>query len=491
MIFENWYEKIKNNSDNFIEYYVNQFGEENRTLITERFDSLKFCFYIDPNYIKDWISLQLRDDYQIATYNFLKEVGSSFGIDSSKLLLEYNQEYEYIFINSTDENFDDILRRIFSGGIALSGMSDDYLFFDLYSFRSLEDFVKGEGKEYDNPEKELLHRRLLFLNEMKDIFIDGIPIDYFDSEECKKFINSSRYQELINKYCTLAQTAFKYKKSVDSKYKNLIDYMKKSIKTEKEIISKYDKLKKEANNLNEIEEYDRACKKEIASSRIVCGNFDITNCSNEDEVLDIIIDGGDMQVSSFGFDALNQEERIIFFCPFKSMPGYEDVDLRHEIRHGITSSASTHDNETTYKIGNKIDRFIGNELVECDCLDWNEWVTQIEAKKETKNSFANQIYIVSKPSIRNQNFIGKSSDYDDYLSLFEIIYNAISTQITKSQIELSNDSLYSIIPLEEIIDIENMILNADRYNSEIVDKLHTISNHLIDNLTSNNGVVKK
>lgn len=167
MEFVNWFEKIKSNREHFIDYYVQQFGEEYRSLIAERFDSLKFCFYINPNDMDYWIQLQLNDDYIVATFQFLKDHASELGIDISKVSLLFDEDFGHLIINTDEKNISNKIKNLFGiGAIGSIYLPDDYQFSDLYSFRRLEDFVKGEGKEYSNPETELLHRRLLFLRDM-------------------------------------------------------------------------------------------------------------------------------------------------------------------------------------------------------------------------------------------------------------------------------------------------------------------------------------
>lgn len=486
MAFDNWFEKTKRNRENFIEYYVQRLGEENRQLIIDSFDSMKFCFYINPNDIESWISLKILDDYTVATYQFFNDFASELGIDISKVSLEINKKLNRLTINTNDINIKNKIKNLFRiGGIATSFIPDDYNFDDLYSFRKIEAFLEGEGKEYNNPEEELLHRRLLFLRDMGVITIEGRPIDYYDTEECKEFINSARFKELANKYQDLAETAFNYKKEVDLQYKDLIDYMEKSLSLEQEIIKRYDKLKQDVSDSNKIKEYEKECRREIASLRIICGNFDLSNCLDEEAALEFIIDSKYTQHTFFGSDGVSHQEKVIFFCPFRSYPGYEDVDLRHEIGHGITSSLRIDDNTTTYKIGNKIEKFIDGEQIECQLLNYNEWITQIEAIKETKDAFAKGIYIISEPSLKNRDFIGKTSDYDDYLPLFEIIYDALPQSAKQSQIESSNDSLYKVIPLTQLMYIEELILNGHDYDEELLDKLYKIR----DQLTANTKII--
>lgn len=482
-MFDNWYEKIKKNRESFIEYYVNQFGKENRELITDRFDNLKFCFYVDPNYIKSWIYPQLKEDYVIAAYHFLKNVGNNFDINTSKILLKKDEQTGTVYIDSEDEKVKNKINHVLSyGGIALAGTSEASMFSGLYSFRDLQDFINGEGKDYDFPQEELLERQLLFLMNIGDLTIEGRPMDYFESEECKNFVHSSRFKELVSKYHSLADMALEYKRTADLKYKGIIDYMKKSMQAEKQIVEKYDSLKKMEISSDKIQEYDRACKKEIASLRVICGNFDFSSHQREDVAFNVIIDSGESeQVTVSSVDSMKSHEDIIFFCPFKSIPGCEDVDLRHEIRHGITCSVNAIENGVTYKIGNKIERYIDGKCVECELQDWNEWVTQIEAKKETKDAFSKQIYIVTQPNIANSNFFKDSSRYDKYLPLFEPIYNALPWTAKQSQIELSNDSLYNILSLEQLVAIEQQILHHGYYDDKSTGELDKILNDLKSN----------
>lgn len=478
MNFNNWLEKIKSNRDNFIEYYVHQFVEENRNLITERFDSLKFCFYVNPNDIQYWYVMKLTEEYTIAAYQFLKTYASKFDIDASSLSISFSEDFEDIEIHANDKNTEKKIHSIFkTGEIGICGITEDDNFFDLYSFRSLEDFINGCGKEYGNPKEELLKKQLLFLKDMGDITIKEAPIDYFGTEECKKFVNSSKFKELYNKYHFLAEEALVYKKEVDNKYKDLINYMKKSLAFEKQIIKKYDTLKQGIDDTKKLKEYEKQCKKEIAFSRIVCSNFDISSYLDKENIVEKIVDSVDTQFTITSSDE-NYLDSIILFCPFRSIPGYEDVDLRHEIRHAITSSAITDGNTTIYKIGNKIEKYEGEECVESHLSNYNEWVTQTEAKKETQDAFSKGIYIISKPSLKNHNFIGKTSDYDNYLSLFEIIYSTLPMSAKQSQLESSNDSLYNFVSLEQLSYIEEMILKGDISDDKLIDQLNKISEQL-------------
>lgn len=479
MEFDNWYEKIRRNRDNFIDYYVKQFGEENRNLIMKRFDSLKFCFYINPNDIKYWCALQLNDDYVIATYQFLKSCASELNIDISSISLDLDKTDGEIFLKINDEKIEKKINALFGiGTIGHSYEDDDFNFFNLYSFRELTDFIKGEGKNYVNPQQKLIERQLLFLSDIGEITIKGIPSDYFKTEECDQFINSVKFKKLTNKYQKLAKIALKFKKEVDVKYQSLIDYMNKSLLIEQKIFQKYDNLKQGENDLAKIKEYEQLCKKAIAKSRIVCGNFDFSNSLNE-EVLDCILDSVDTQFTITGNDE-NYLDSVILFCPFRSIPGYEDVDLRHEIRHAMTSSITKNKNTTIFKIGNKIEILAGEECIESYLSDYNEWVTQIEAKKETKDAFSKGIYIISKPSLKNHNFVGKTSYYDKFLSFFEIIYNTLPVTAKQSQIEVSNESLYNVISLKQLTDIEKMIVDGVNgvYDDKLEEKLYTISRRI-------------
>ncbi len=192
MVFPDYYKKIRDNRQSFIDYYVSQFGENMRTMFEERFDRIKFCFFVTPERIDDYISSSLNMRYAEESIAFLGEIG----FDTSKVSFDGKDIH---FQDEEDEKRSKIYLPLGSFGSS----SDDSSFLDRRTVLKESDIAS------------LLKERWSLLEELgyvpKNINLE----DYVRTKEYKEL------EEYISKVATLA---LKHKEKAEGSFHELALY---------------------------------------------------------------------------------------------------------------------------------------------------------------------------------------------------------------------------------------------------------------------------
>ena len=150
-------------------------------------------------------------------------------------------------------------------------------------------------------------------------------------------------------------------------------------------------------------------------------------------------------------------DTTIYFCPFSTY--FRDVDFRHELRHALTSSyKELEDGTRELKCGNSITTFRGDDEYTEVLDDFNELVTQYEARKETNDAFSRGVYLFDREGTALGDLYS-GSVYDCYLKAFGYVYEALPESAKRSQIEDTNDSLYTVVPQKYLQTMEEIICN--------------------------------
>ena len=192
------------------------------------------------------------------------------------------------------------------------------------------------------------------------------------------------------------------------------------------------------------EEASKFFNKQMAEALVFETNCDISNVNFD---VDLSMLYGEM------FSVYEQEDgvekhRYIFFNPYASDENTFDIHLRHELRHSLTSSVRKVDGLDVVKVGNAEFVYNKEEIVESSNDLYNELITQKRAVDNTRKSFKKGIYILSPEGCDFPT--GYTSGYDVYFDQFDEILDLIPKEVLNSQIELSNDNLYSVFSKEAI-----------------------------------------
>ncbi|MDE5630085.1 MAG: hypothetical protein K2I70_00645, partial [Bacilli bacterium] len=179
----------------------------------------------------------------------------------------------------------------------------------------------------------------------------------------------------------------------------------------------------------------------------------------EGQMMSIFINEGDLE-----------EGRFIVFDPYASPDANYDVHLRHELRHSLTSSISINkDGIVIVKVGNNLFYYLEDNLIGSENTDFNEYFTQKKALENTRVAYQKGIYVLTSPGTKQP--LSPTSSYDEYLPEFDKIYNLLSKEARKSQIELTNENLYREISAISIKDLESKIFYREVLDVDILKEL--------------------
>ncbi|MDE6285040.1 MAG: hypothetical protein K2M17_04775 [Bacilli bacterium] len=355
------------------------------------------------------------------TIKFLEEIG--FAMDT--LIIDY----KYFSISFTDENMEQLFNAFFPFGI--QGFGDNKInSIGIWAFRTDEEFINYLKTKYKERYTEVLAKN-------KCNFLKSLGI-FPEETTTKEICSSPKFEELNKFYQDIATKGHVHCKKAIAKVQGIFGY-------QEELSKKLDALK------SKYPEQGKEYYKEISKLCMVNGNYkgnasvDLLSTTNE-HFVETVTENGEIK------------DIIIFFCPFFYY--HLDLHLRHEIRHALTTtSRRITDDIEEIKVGNRIQVFQNGTLISEILNDYNEYVTQYEAIKETKESYERGIYILSPEGEEFSR--GATTSYDEYLPYFEILYKGLPASAKRSQIEDSNDSLYRVVSENTLIQYEALINNKD------------------------------
>ena len=221
----------------------------------------------------------------------------------------------------------------------------------------------------------------------------------------------------------------------------------------------------------------------IANGRIISSNLE------DSDVIDINYILGFDETFEQITDMTSSGDTTIYFCPFSTY--FRDVDFRHELRHAMTSSyRELEDGTRELKCGNSITIFRGNDKYIDVLDDFNELVTQYEARKETNDAFSRRMYIFDKEGT-SLGDLYSGSVYDYYLKAFGYVYESLPKSAKRSQIEENNDSLYTVIPQKYLQAMEEIIRNHGKDDDKSRKKLKTLAEIIKEENGVNETPLKK
>lgn len=522
-----YYREVLEKKDILINELVEEFGEEERPLLENRFAKIKWLFFIGIPNLQREINQKYSENAASITLDFIKNF---MGFDDVYIDDSFYETSGMVVNSKTRSALNKIYgKNLITFDIAYGNIQDGVT--GIWAFNPNIDMekIKIYGEHRGKNAKEMLDSLkcsfLRFLKKYPEKYTDEQIIqdsnyqhycEYCSSgiqkyiglmEENKKCVSEELelYNHIIKNKSIIYINAFKSilrnslypylssndQKIVDSNEDFLLEdvsmmhqifYCNQELAQESKVESMTDEELQELINSSDNQftqdidvrkiiklAREEANKKAIMDyNKLVIFNGNI-NLSEENIDLDLSKLDGSM-ISIFSHDDGKETGRFIVFDPYASPDENYDVHLRHELRHSLTSSISKDSNGIVIaKIGNNLFYYLDDNLIGCENANFNEYFTQKRALENTKKAYENGIYILTTPGVKSPTPI--TSSYDEYIPKFNKVYERLSKKAKRSQIELTNDNLYKEISAISIKELEDRISRKEELDEETLRQL--------------------
>ena len=512
MIFPDYNKLVHDKKQSIIDYYVNEYGEEYRSMFNDRFDKINFCFLATPKNIEDYIEVKLLSEYKKEFMNFFREIGLDIStIKESEIFFTFRMHKDY---QTAGAFFPYELSNLSLE--SLGNINGIWSFLDNDEVREsakkevelINSFI-GEGEKL-TVESYLNDCRVTLLERLK------LKSSNIDNSE---YVKTEEYKKYFDYFSKVATLALEHKKKADNKFIDLYHYgeaLQKRMDAlgygmEKRLIldSYYEYLSEEDKKL--IEENPDFKSTDLASRSLLFGEDILSAGSIEQDKSDSrrseIADSRELSYANYnvalasmsivngktfvGHD-INKAECILnpginfFISPYANKRADQtyiyisplgeavDIALRHEIRHALTNSLKVKNGVTERKGGNSISYFKGDNFLSKKHEVFNEALTQYEAINETMFSWSNGNYIISEPGEK----LDSMCMYDKWIPRFKIIYDELPKEAKMSQAEETNDNLYKYLSEDDILMVERILELPSYRDEEARRKLEEMANKI-------------
>ena len=126
MEFLNFEKIIRDNYPILVESYVEQYGEKYRKHIVSTLNRMKYCFFVTPSDLVEYVSQKVNEDYMRAIINSYLELGvdiSAIGVDEEGFTFE--NDHIGALTKALFPHLDDVKELYLSGIFAFSDDYDD------------------------------------------------------------------------------------------------------------------------------------------------------------------------------------------------------------------------------------------------------------------------------------------------------------------------------------------------------------------------------
>lgn len=515
--------KIQANKEVLISELTDEFGIQYKELLNERFDKIKFVFFVSLENLKSY----LKNKYSYFAVNKIVEFIKENGILNDVYVSDrYKDVCGYIIESNNEKDlFYGVFQKRFLGfdfqvehkdvfGIYSFDTSQDYNVLSSYAQHrniTTEEFIKNNrceflrdiGKYPDNYSNEMICSDVNYLSlchyyeelmKKYNNILSDIQLKIKNDIDIFNKLQDVRSKVFINNYKKMLEELTIYlsdddKKKVNSGNYNLdeIDFLNvffyngQSLNDESKLETSaveetqnlfslyYGENNKEIDIIQNIKNSREKAAKRYNKQILEAFTFE-SNC----DISSIEIDTDLSLCDSELFATYEQEEgieknRLLFFDPYACDEEYLDIHLRHELRHSLTSSVRREKDLDIVKVGNAEYIYSGEELIAVNNEFYNELLTQKKAIEKTKASFEIGIYILSPNGVSFPN--GLTSGYDEYLPEFDKIYSVIPQSVMVSQIEENNENLYNFISLDEIKELESGLQEYNNISDDILNPI--------------------
>ena len=405
-IFPDWEKVVRDNKKLYIDSIIDRYGEENRELLSRRYDETKLIFFETPKRLRKYLEVQTKEELIIETLKFLKEIG----IDTSTIYEEND------FLLSSDPIINKKLELLFGK-------------YGRFSTKSIPDTIL----EFSSKEKKKAEMHTFCMSFLKEYSINDYQL-YNQSPE-----------EILKKYKAISNLALAHLQKVFGKYYYVMEYLK-------ELKIKESKMKSKSID-------------DKVNLYIVNGSINKKIPLNEkEEMLSVI----KTRKANFSHCDILSNTNILFLSPYCSNFRTFDRILDHEYTHSLESSVYLSSNGTLIlKCGMRMviyDEF--NNPVEEKYRKINEAITHLISIQSTLKRYSNKQYIFEDPKEDISKIGVSSSCYDKNLPKAIALVMALPKDFIKRRIETTIDFIYDYFDentwdeLEEMIDDDNVDLEA-------------------------------
>ena len=388
-VFPDWEKIVRDNKEIFLNSIIDRYGEENRELLSKRYDETKVCFFETPARLTDYIDIHAKKELILETIEFLKGIG----IDTSSI---YENEDG---LTSNDPDIEKKLECLFGTKKRLS-----------------LDYTPSTILGLSDKTSVFINLQMRISNFLKMYNMHDYEIYQNNPEEIK------------TKYLTLSSIAQNHLQMGINKYNDLMRYVVYLKARERSATEKYSYNIGRGLNTKDLTSYELDV--------YVLNNFDFQDIplNLRNEFLSV------MRQNNTNFAHGN----LVFLCPYCLKSYSFDNIYDHEFTHALESFSYTLPNgykvrkcgieEITY------DSF--SKIIKIKNKNTNEAITQLLAVESTHKRYSNKQIIFEDPK-EDVNKIGVSScSYDKNLSKARALVDALPSDFIKRRIESTIEFIY-------------------------------------------------
>ena len=195
----NYEEVIRNNHQLLIDSFVEQYGEEHREHITDVFKRLKYCFFVTPSTLREYVDERKKRGYIYAIIDTLVSIGcplDKIKIKNDKIVAE-------------DEKIDNFVKTLFIDGEKIKNGEDGIWAFDSDDVKKQKSILKELGLKGD-----FLKYREFFKKVLDDFKLRVLEQEMFNPEKYLEYA-SRLEKEMMAIYEEIGVIQEKVKKEID------------------------------------------------------------------------------------------------------------------------------------------------------------------------------------------------------------------------------------------------------------------------------------
>lgn len=199
MKFINYEEVIRNNHQLLIDSFVEQYGEEHREHITDVFKRLKYCFFVTPSTLREYVDERKKRGYIYAIIDTLVSIGcplDKIKIKNDKIVAE-------------DEKIDNFVKTLFIDGEKIKNGEDGIWAFDSDDVKKQKSILKELGLKGDFLKYEEFFKKVL-----DDFKLRVLEQEMFNPEKYLEYA-SRLEKEMMAIYEEIGVIQEKVKKEID------------------------------------------------------------------------------------------------------------------------------------------------------------------------------------------------------------------------------------------------------------------------------------
>ena len=200
MKFINYEEVIRNNHQLLIDSFVEQYGEEHREHITDVFKRLKYCFFVTPSTLREYVDERKKRGYIYAIIDTLVSIGcplDKIKINNEKIVVK-------------DEKIANFVRTLFIDGEKIKHGKDGIWSFDSDDVKKQETILKKLGFKGDFLKYEEFFKKVL-----DDFKLRILEQEMFNPEKYLEYA-SRLEKEIMNIYEEIGNIQEKVKQEIDN-----------------------------------------------------------------------------------------------------------------------------------------------------------------------------------------------------------------------------------------------------------------------------------